>query len=170
MNSNIQKSIDCLDFSDVLFEELLPEIHERVTDIIQQNDWKEEGIIEALPEKIQKFYFVADLQDTISGDGFFSVFYNGTLAKIKRDRAILLKLGYIPLLNCYDEAFQLVSSKFQWAEDDTNVVTQLGDTELEDFFGEDFCYGKMEEYETRVSDILWGEDLKNHLKTIWESA
>jgi hypothetical protein len=168
MNSKIQKSIDSLDFSDIPFEELLSKIYERVTDIVQQNDWKEEGIIEALPEKIQKFYFVADLQDTINGDGFFSVFGNGTLAQIKTWRTILLKLGYLPLLNCYDEAFQLISSKFKWEKDDINIATQLEDTDIFEFFGEEI-YEKMEEYESRVSDILWGEDLMNHLKTIWKS-
>jgi hypothetical protein len=169
MNNKIQKSIDSLDFSNVPFEELLQEIHERVTDIVRQNDWKEDGVIEVLPEKIRNFYVVADLQDTINGDGFFSVFYNGTLTKIKRDRTIILKLGYIPLLNCYDEAFQLVSSKFQWTEDDINVVTQLGDTDMWDSFCEDIEEKFEEDYEDRVSKILWGENLMSRLKTIWES-
>ena len=124
-------------------------------------------LIDSLPEKLRTVFLLANLKNTISCDGFLSVFYNESLYEIKRLRRAIELSGSQELGNLFDEAFQLVKSKFTWLNKIMNFIGQTSDDPYE-FFGNKIT-DRIEEIETKISDIIYEDDFEKHLEAYMKS-
>jgi len=172
MHKDIQEKIKQLCDSKITFEsDWTVKLYDDIQDIMQANQWKCDDVIAALPEKLQTVYALQDLIAAINCDGFFSVFYNKPLYEIKRLRRAI-DLAEMKLVgDLYDEAFQLVKSKFTWSDEHINFVTQQinqGDNpDCNEFFGDEIA-NRFEEIEEQISATLYNDyekRLESYLKS-----
>ena len=132
-------------------------IWEGVQDIFEANEWESDEVLENLPEKVRVVYLLANLMTTINGGGLLSVFYNGTLHEIKQLRHAIKLSGSRELGDLFDEAFQLVESKFTWSDEHINFNGQMDeDVEPYEFFDE--ITDRIEEIENQISAILFRDE------------
>ena len=88
-------------------------------------------LIDCLPEKIRTVFLLSNLKNSISGDGFLSVFYNESLYEIKRLRHAIELSGSMELGDLFEEALHLIESKFTWSNEYINFVTQTLDDDVD---------------------------------------
>ena len=132
-------------------------IWEGVLDIFEANKFECDEVMNSLPEKIRTVFLLANLMTTINGGGLLSVFYNGTLYEIKQLRHAIKLSGSKELGDLFDEAFQLVESKFTWSDEHINFNGQMDeDVDPYEFFDE--ITDRIEEIENQISDILFRND------------
>ena len=156
MDNNVQDRINRLNNSEITIEpEWTWKIYEHIQDVMEANKWESEEVIENLSEKLRTIYLLTDLQSTILNDGFFSVFYNESLHKIKQLRRAIDLAGLKVAGDLYDEAFQLVKSKFTWTDEHTNCYSQIK-TDPREWFGDEIT-NRLEEIQDQICGIFFDE-------------
>ena len=146
----------------------MEKLYEDVTDIFAANGGKTEEVIENLPEKIQTVFWLESLKGAIVHDGLLSVFYSESLYAIKRLRRALDSSGSTMAGDLFDEAFQLVKSKFTWSNEHINFISQRENNVLPyEFFSE--IIDRTEEIEGQISDIVFVDEFDKHLESYLKS-
>ena len=162
MKNDVRDRIKALSKSAITFEDNWTwDVYLAVLDIIEANGWKDEGVVECLPPKIQTIYLLEELKATINNDGFLSVFYNGALSAIKRLRNAMRNAISVPGLqnigDLFDEAFQLVENKLKWPGEYVNLVSLMDGAQPYDFFGCEIT-DRIDEIEKLISAILFADE------------
>ena len=142
------------------------DVQEKVGKILANVD-SEDDIIDKLPKRIRINFRLAEFQEAIYCDGFFSVFYNCDYREIMRFRATLEEIGECKLVSCFDRGLQLFKSKFSWDDETTNFVCQVYESPY-DYFGTEIS-DQFDEIEKEITAIFETEECVEKLSAIWNS-
>ena len=167
MNEELQDKIKQLCESKIAFGAEWKELYYDAVYAICEHGYSSEDI-ENLPMKQQTIFPLLAMYSAMDCDGFFSIFYNNTLHEIKRLRHSIGLLGLDSIGNIFDEAFQLVESKFTWSDEHVNFATQV-ETFAYEYFGKEIS-DRFEEWEKQVYDFVLSDKFAKHLESYLKST
>jgi hypothetical protein len=142
-----------------------------VGNIMSMNGFKQmEEILDALPQRIRLVYLFVDLQNRINCDGFLSQFYNHSVGENKRLLEFFNTLGFTDLTSLIEKAQQVILTKLPWPRDENHTLMEDLDSDVDiyDYLGEEIT-NQIDEIETEVESVLWGDELWKRVKAIWNS-
>jgi len=174
LNEKIMAAIRQLDYSNCeLTDEQIEKLYyEDIGNIIEVDEYKYmDEIIDVLPQHIRLVYLLMDLQITINGDTFLSLFYNHSVSQNKQLMEFLKTMGFSDLSGLIEKAQQIILSKFPLPEDENHTFTEHKDPDIDtyDYFGDAICQQIEEIEENELQDLLWGDELWTRVRAIWDS-